>query len=443
MSETLYISICLRLIEQKVNRGDSEHWTNEDYKILQKAIFDASSINLSTYTLERLYGKLKIHKNYRPQVETKNALVIYLGYNDWEDFKNQDPIEIKKALEAPGPALDNTVIEQPNTQQSSSNNISKKGPTLFLTAACMIVVAIGLLLLNRKSVVSDSINFKAVDAYGKAPHTVKFVYDLSGQEGDDFSIYVPDFRDTIKIAKGEKFTLRPYLKPGWFRAFLLNKKKVIGQTLFFIETPGWYATGTSYNYRNDGHTWPLSKKAVASDGKLYTPLSLLPDSVKNRYGYYFLCYFNVRNFDVSGDNVAFETRFRNKTQEANSHCNDMWFRLIGMNGVSQMHFLTTGCTGYVDMAFGDKKLSGSKEVLTQFGLNMHTWKKARLEINKKNVRIYLDGTLILKTQYSKSVGQIVGIEVTSRINGETDYVKLYNSANKLIYEDDFGGKAIE
>jgi hypothetical protein len=441
MSETLYISICLRLIEQKVNRGDSEHWTNEDYKILQKAIFDASSINLSTYTLERLYGKLKIHKNYRPQVETKNALAIYLGYNDWEDFKNQDPIETKKGLEVPVPVLD-TVTEQASTQQSESNNISKK-TVIFLTVALIIVIAIGFVLLDHKSAVGDSVNFKAVDAYGKAPHTVKFVYDLSGQEGDDFSIYVPDFHDPIKISKSQKFTLRPFLLPGWFRAFLLNNKKVIGQTLFFTETSGWHVTGTSYDYRREGHTWPLSKKAVASDGKLYTPLTFLPDSVKKKDNRYFLCYFNIRKFNVSGDNLAFETRFRNKAKGVNSHCNDMWFRLIGMDGVSQMHFLTTGCAGYIDMAFGDKTLSGSKEVLTQFGLNMHTWKKARLEVNDKNVRIYLDGSLILKTKYTKSIGPIVGIEVTSRINGETDYVKLYNSKKQLIYEDDFGGKAIE
>jgi hypothetical protein len=39
------------------------------------------------------------------------------------------------------------------------------------------------------------------------------------------------------------------------------------------------------------------------------------------------------------------------------------------------------------------------------------------------------------------VGAIVGIEIISRTSGETDYVKLYNGNNKLVYEDDFGGKA--
>ena len=62
MSEVMYISKCLRLIEQKVNRGSSKDWTFENYKRLQKLILEASGINLSTHTLERLYGKLKTHK---------------------------------------------------------------------------------------------------------------------------------------------------------------------------------------------------------------------------------------------------------------------------------------------------------------------------------------------------------------------------------------------
>jgi hypothetical protein len=58
----------------------------------------------------------------------------------------------------------------------------------------------------------------------------------------------------------------------------------------------------------------------------------------------------------------------------------------------------------------------------------------------KTVNDYLDGRLIYKTKYSRSVGTIVGIELTSRSSGEADYVKLYNGKKQLVYEDDFGGK---
>jgi hypothetical protein len=66
-----------------------------------------------------------------------------------------------------------------------------------------------------------------------------------------------------------------------------------------------------------------------------------------------------------------------------------------------------------------------------------------MEVINKTVYIYLNDSLIHKVRYSKSVGDIVGIVITSRTNGETDYVKLYNGNNKLVYEDDFGGEATD
>jgi hypothetical protein len=121
----------------------------------------------------------------------------------------------------------------------------------------------------------------------------------------------------------------------------------------------------------------------------------------------------------------------------------MWFKLIGLNGILNMHFLTTGCTGYIDMTFGEKNLNGSMQDLSQFGIDIHNWKKARLEVINKTVHIYIDNALIYKIAYSQSVGAIVGIEVISKTSGETDYVKLYNSKKELVYEDDFGGKVID
>jgi hypothetical protein len=423
-------------VEVKVNRGNSHDWTPGDYKILQKLIFDASSINLSTFTLERLYGKLKIHKDYNPQAETKNALAIFLGYADWDDFKTKNPLRTKKQVQ----------LSQPGFEHGEKNSKSEKNRKLriglLITTIGIFSVIIFALVSHQPTI--NKVNFKAVNAYGKAPHTVKFIHDLSGQKGDDFSIFVPELWYTTKLSKTQKFSLQAIVLPGWFHAYLLNGPKIIGQALLFNETSGWQANYTNYKYDHKEHTWTLPKSAASpSKGRLFTPLSFLPDSVRNVRSRYFLSYFNIRKFEVSGDNLAFETRFRNKEQGAYAHCSDIWFRLIGTNGILKMHFLTTGCTGYVDMEFGEKRVTGITEVLTPFGVNMQTWKNARLEVKDKLVTIYRDGSLIFKTRYSQSVGSIVGMEITSRINGETDYVKLYNDKRKLVYEDDFGGKVID
>jgi hypothetical protein len=456
MSEVLYISKCLRLIEEKVNLGKSQRWTYEDYKILQKLIYEASSINLSTHTLERLYGKLKIHKNYRPQTETKKALAIFLGYSDWEAFKRQnhpqpiaerwEPLLDEKriaSLTSESTITELTVTESSDTEPSvlKQNRISKRTRNIIAASLALIgMICLAIVLAPaRKSATVGRVNFRAINRYGAVPHTVKFEHDLSGLEGDYFSIVIPAFQDTIKLSMTDKASYWTFSLPGRYTAYLMNGRNAIAETVVFIETTGWRVAET-VDPNFEGGKWFLPQTALGSKGRLYTPSVFVGENIK-KSDYYFLSYLNFQKFNIDGDHAVFETRFRNNSKERQAPCNDMWFKLIGIEGMLKMHFLTTGCTGFIDMTFGEKNLKGSKHDLSQFGIDMQSWKKAQLKIINKTVHVYLDGALIFKIQYSKSVGAIVGIEIISRTSGETDYVKLYNGNNKLVYEDDFGGKA--
>ena len=436
MSEVMYVSKCLQLIEQKVNRGSSKDWTNENYKRLQKLIFEASGITLSTHTLERLYGKLKTHKEYKPQAETKNALAKFLGYADWDTFKIENPIPPDEPEGVP------------NQQVSSERFLSaranpKRKRVIYLIIICIaIATMVGLVVLNRKSGStsgSTAIKFEAVNAFGTVPHTVKFIYDLSNLGGDNFSIFFPKGGDTVKIVKQQTFTYKPFLSPGHHVAYLLSDKKIIAEADVYIQTEGWNGNYFIKHPDDAGEKTAITGKFLSSDGRLYTPYSYFPDSIK-RASHYFISYLNIRDYKLDGDNASFETRFRNASHPGNSICNDMWFKLMGTTGVLKMHFLISGCFAYVDMTFGDKNLRGAEHDFSSFSTDIHTWKEARLEVVDKNVRIYLGNSLIYETKYYRSVGKIVGIEVLSKTSGETDYIKLYNAKKELVYEDDFGGK---
>jgi hypothetical protein len=249
-------------------------------------------------------------------------------------------------------------------------------------------------------------------------------------------------KDTTKLSKAQKVSYFSCLRPGCNTAYLLSDKKVIAKTVFFTETDGWCVDGTMDPYR-EAHRWALPKTSLASGGRLYTPSTIMQESIRKKYGYYFLSYYNIRNFHVSGDNLAFEARFRNNSNEQNSSCYDMIFNLIGTSGIQRMHFLSTGCTSYIRMNFGDLNLSGDQQDLSQFGINIQSWNKVRLEVSNKTVHIYLNGVHIYENKYHKSVGPILGIDIWSKTNGETDYVKLYNEKKALVYEEDFGGEVLK
>ncbi|HEX8378067.1 MAG TPA: hypothetical protein VF602_09620, partial [Pedobacter sp.] len=279
---------------------------------------------------------------------------------------------------------------------------------------------------------------KAVNYIGIPAHNVKFFHDLSKLEGNDFSVQIPGQKE-IPISKSQKYSYHPFMIPGWYSANLLGDGKIIAKTGVFIKTPGWQA---DFTVNTRGDKWPIPQTALMSGGRLYTPFTFLPDSMRNKNNSLFqVSYYNIRNFNVDGDNLTFETRFRNNLREGNQLCNDMWFQLRGTDGMLRIHFLTKGCTGYVDLTFGEKTLRGSGQNLAQFGLDIHNWNKARLKLVNKTVHVYVNDSLIYKTKYSESIGSIGALEVNSKTSGETDYVKLYNSKAMLVYEDHFGGEA--
>jgi hypothetical protein len=436
MSEGKYISKCLRLIEQKFNRGSSKDWTSENYKKLQKLILEASGITLSTHTLERLYGRLKTHNEYKPQAETKNALAIYVGYADWDTFKTENPINTDE--------LEGAVKQQLSSEISLSPEANRKrNRSIYLIVIGIAIGTLGgLLVLNRQSsstIDSSTVNFKAINVFGRVPHSVKFIYDLSKLEGNNFAIFSPVGGDTIKVKKTQTFTNRPFLFSGHHVAYLLSDKKIIARADIYIRTQGWIGNYYINNPDDATEKTKITDSFLRSDGRLYTPYSFFPDSVK-KAEHYFISYVNIQDYKVDGDNATLETRFRNTSRPGNSICYDMSFKLMGTKGVLKMHFLMPGCFAYVDMILGEKNLKGTEQDLSPFNIDIHNWKKARLEVVDKNVRIYLENSLIYETRYSKSVGKIVGIEVLSKTSGETDYVKLYNAKKELVYEDDFGGK---
>ncbi|NJK98914.1 MAG: hypothetical protein HC905_31965 [Bacteroidales bacterium] len=87
MNNKDYLEKCRRIIEEKLDRGSYENWTNEDFKILSDHIYRSSNTLISTHTLKRFFGKLKLYKsNYNPQSETKKSLAIYMGFQNWDDF---------------------------------------------------------------------------------------------------------------------------------------------------------------------------------------------------------------------------------------------------------------------------------------------------------------------------------------------------------------------
>src|ERR1700730_12702815 len=87
-SESEYIALCKRLIEEKFHlENDKGILRQRDLEYLADSIEEKSGIKLSLSTLKRLWKK---DYDQMPHPSTLQALVSVLGYNDWHEFKTQE-----------------------------------------------------------------------------------------------------------------------------------------------------------------------------------------------------------------------------------------------------------------------------------------------------------------------------------------------------------------
>jgi hypothetical protein len=448
MHEKMYMHKCLTEVEQKLQWASRDTWVYEDFKQLQNLIFDASSINLSVHTLERLFGKLKTQENYNPQIETKNALAIFLGYKSWSHYKLENKIvNPEKAASVSPDGVENraTTAVLDHTEAISSGSVSAPAgteagshrkmrrfyPGLLVALSCCAVLIFFFLYTKLPS--PPVVSLKAVNPYGRVPHTAKFNFESHESRPKPLQVNFGEGEDwTPKETQSTFF--RTYMFPGIYVVSLKQNSHILATTRVFIDTQGWQ--GFIYKTYEDNKTRNLlPANQLRSKNRLYTPPGLLNDSLTNAN--YFIEDNLVRDFGVDGDNLTFDTRFRSNVGNGGMLCNDMWFKLTGTQGVLKMHFLVAGCSGYIQMIFGDQQLDGRVQDLSTFTRDFSNWKTARMKVANKQVSIYFDDKLIYRTTYSKPIGDIMAISVTSKGSGETDYVRLYDQTMKLAFSDDF------
>lgn len=110
MNETDLIRKCCVQIEEEVQWGPSDRWTNQDFERLGELMFKKTNINLSVSTLKRVWGKVT-YTNL-PSTSTLNALAIYNGYGSWREFWQQHNA-LKPATKATSSAIEEIVPVKP------------------------------------------------------------------------------------------------------------------------------------------------------------------------------------------------------------------------------------------------------------------------------------------------------------------------------------------
>lgn len=436
-SDTYYLALCREKIEEKLGWGSSEQWTHADFLAASENISEEAHINLSVTTIKRLWGKV----NYKgsPSVSTLNALAVYLGYENWKDFKLDQDEKLEEGAELFQDAGE-VIFQGRDLEERKEKQRPKIKPGKIPLLSILIFLTLAILFYSAKNkgevkVTPGKIVFNSEPLAKGIPNTVVFNYDISNLDFDSAFIQQNwDARRRQRIYKENKQITSVYYYPGHFNAKLVINDKVIKEHGLLIPSRGWLGL-----VDREGSTAPvyIKEQDLKGKGTLHAPVDVLEAKNIDTGKDFSLTYSNAREFGIKGDHFSLETAIRNNPDNGGGICQESVILIDGEKGIFWLPLSSLGCVGNISLQFGEVFVSGKTTDLSAFGADLSKWNFISLQVKNQNVEILLDDQLIYSVEYKEPIGKIMGINFRFQGAGEVDYVRLKDENGELAYKDEF------
>ncbi|TCC99528.1 hypothetical protein [Pedobacter hiemivivus] len=418
MDNRSYILRCIALIEQKVDWGKTHDWVDYDFKNLSDQIFESTKVSISVRTLKRIVRQVPDAEGYyEPQMATKNALAIYLGFRSWADFKQSNVIEPDQKSETitPAPAV----------------NFKKKvNYRNWILPIIIILLCVAVYLVWKTQRTSAELTIKKV-----AGNNFAFRYDLKAIKYNnatvdlDYGLFRP-----LLTPKGE-FTY-VFKLPDNYRLKLLADGVVLAAQNIQVVSNGWKCV-----------VQQGLKEVLVGDTSLFNSnqvLSLRPDKIRS-IGLdpsedYWTDYRNIKDFNIDGDNLIIEVDIKNDLKSGGIDCFDSSIEYLAESKTGRVKFVKPGCAQFASFDFGEVHYNGNFHDLKPFGINLSQWQKVRIEVIKKQVNVFINGVSIYKNSYHEPIGNVKGIKIKFKGVGAIDNFRIMNLKKEVIYGASFDDK---
>ena len=135
------------------------------------------------------------------------------------------------------------------------------------------------------------------------------------------------------------------------------------------------------------------------------------------------------------NNFVFETAIRNDYSEGSNACELTRIYLLCQGTAIWVPLVAKGCVSNVDLFFTYYYTSGTREDLSNFGVDFGNYVKLRIESDSGKAQIFIDNKLAYTVPRHIIRSKIIGIMYRFEGTGSVDYVSLTNG--KVSYRDDF------
>lgn len=408
------IDTCKRLIEEKLQWGNSDNWQNQDFEKLSEQLFDATGQLLSTSTLKRIWGKVKYDS--KPNIATLDALAKYIGYHHWREFENApDPM--------PEEATAKEIIQPPLPPAKSK--------WIYIAIVIPVfIVLVSLVMMKKKPDLQFSqlvFNSRAI-VNRDLPNTIVFEYDASHSNADSVFIQQSwDRRLRQRVDKLVKIFTTTYYAPGYYRAKLILNDSVVKEHDVLIETDGWKGIldlmpkpvylPNEIIIKDNALGIDQTQAATYSEGKDEPP-------------YFVLANVNKSFFSIDSNNYDLQLQLQNTYHEPGKDvCEKTFVTLLGSNSFINIPLCKKGCVGEVTLIAGSTKLPGKTANLENFGVNFSKKINLRCQLANNIFTIFIDDVPAY-TGPDPLIGKLAGVKIAFTGSGVMSDFSLKSGEGK-------------
>ncbi|GAB3990165.1 hypothetical protein GCM10028807_16740 [Spirosoma daeguense] len=418
---------CRQLIEEKVAWGNSGNWSTQDFEQLSELIARQTNVSLSVTTLKRVWGRVKYES--APTTTTLNALVQFIGYENWQQFKKGlGPDSIP---ESDSPERSVTISPKP----TRPNSARRLWIGALLLMGLISVLAIFLNYMQHRPLSPDDFSFSSQPVTKGIPNSVVFHYDARSSPTD--SIFIQQSWDPRRrqlVPKDGHSHTSIYYYPGYFRAKLVIGNQIVQEHNLLIPSEGWNVA-----VMQEPVPVYFKEAEVRQKGSLGVPVALIeqqnipmqpkPPTVRYRY---------VREFtNLRSDNFTMETRLKNDFQKGSSICQRVTIMIHCKNEYFSIPLSAKGCIGDLGICLPGHYADAKDTDLSAFGADLSKWVNLRCEVRNGLAKVYVDGKKAYEFKITVEAKDIVGISYDFEGTGSVDAVRFTKPDGNVVFEDTF------
>ena len=430
VTEQEWVKRCMKELCQKAGFADCPNLVQRELEFICDSIESKTGVLISLSTIKRL---LNGQFSRQPQIATLNAISLFLGYQNWQDFKLNKTRETNGAT-SNGKSNEEKII-LPNT------TVRRFSHTRYIIIGGLLLFSAIALFAFLKSNKLKAGNFeKAQFSVTKTtsndlPNTVVFNYNIDDVIADSFFIQQSWDKDRrVKINKGSHTLTDIYYEPGYHVAKLIANDQVIKTMDVSIPTDRWFY----YARERKPASIP---EYINCPGFKNGSLTMTKDEVMNsginiqKNNLYLQVYFPTQ-INYSSDNYILNCRVR-INELKNDFCPFLMCEVFCQKNFMFFKSTTKGCTSEAKAQFGETILNGKTNDLSALGSSVKEWQDVEIIVKDKKVTVRINKTEVLSASYNESSGMITGLGFLSNGLAEVDFVSLKTMDGKNIYSNDF------